>query len=65
MLTKVKTAGKATVHYRVVLPNGYDPAKAYPAVLAYGGSLQTMDVVDKLCSYLGDNCTRGRASGQP
>ena len=36
----------APVHYKVVLPNGYDPAKTYPAVLALGGGAQTMNSVD-------------------
>ena len=31
-LTK-RVAG-TTVHYKVVLPNGYDPGKAYPGILA-------------------------------
>jgi len=40
-----KVAGR-TVQYKVVLPNGYDPAKAYPAILAFGGGPQTMNTVD-------------------
>ena len=43
-LTK-KVSG-TTVQYKVVLPNGYDPAKAYPAILAIGGGPQTMNTVD-------------------
>ncbi len=43
-LTK-KVAG-TTVRYKVVLPNGYDPAKAYPAILVIGGGPQTMNTVD-------------------
>jgi len=43
-LTK-KVAG-TTVHYKVVLPNGYDAAKAYPAILTFGGGPQTMNTVD-------------------
>ena len=43
-LTK-KVAG-ATVRYKVVLPDGYDPAKTYPAILAFGGGPQTMNTVD-------------------
>ena len=43
-LTK-KVAG-TTVHYKVVLPTGYDPAKAYPAILAFGGGPQSMNTVD-------------------
>ena len=43
-LTK-KVAG-FTVHYKVVLPNGYDAAKTYPAIIALGGGPQTMNTVD-------------------
>jgi poly(3-hydroxybutyrate) depolymerase len=35
-----------TVEYVVVLPDHYDPAKAYPGVLAFGGGPQTMNVVE-------------------
>jgi predicted peptidase len=35
------------VQYKVVLPDGYDAAKAYPAVLVLGGGPQTMDTVDR------------------
>jgi predicted esterase len=34
------------VHYKVVLPNGYDPNKAYPGILVLGGGPQTMNTVD-------------------
>src|SRR3954467_11649455 len=47
-LEKTKTVGGTTVHYKVVLPNGYDPAKAYPAILALGGGPQTMNTVDSV-----------------
>jgi poly(3-hydroxybutyrate) depolymerase len=43
-----KQVGDTTVHYKVVLPNGYDPAKAYPAVLAMGGGPQNMNTVDNI-----------------
>ncbi|MEO8258354.1 MAG: alpha/beta hydrolase-fold protein [Acidobacteriota bacterium] len=43
---KTKKVGSTTVHYKVVLPDGYDPAKAYPAILALGGGPQTMNTVD-------------------
>jgi len=46
LLEKTKKVGAATVRYKVVLPNGYDPAKAYPAILAFGGGPQTMNTVD-------------------
>jgi predicted peptidase len=42
---KTANIGGITVIYKVVLPTGYDPAKTYPAVLAFGGGGQTMDVV--------------------
>jgi predicted peptidase len=45
---KSKKVGGTTVHYKVVLPNGYDPAKTYPAILALGGGPQTMNTVDNV-----------------
>jgi predicted peptidase len=41
-----KKVGGTTVHYKVVLPNGYDASKSYPAVLVFGGGPQTMNTVD-------------------
>jgi len=41
-----KTVGGATVRYKTILPDGYDPAKAYPAILIFGGGPQTMNTVD-------------------
>ena len=35
-----------TVQYKVVLPTGYDAAKAYPGILVFGGGPQTMNTVD-------------------
>src|SRR3979409_2027355 len=46
VLEKTKQVGGTTVHYKVVLPNGYDPATTYPAILAMGGGPQTMNTVD-------------------
>jgi poly(3-hydroxybutyrate) depolymerase len=40
-----KVAG-TTVHYKVVLPDGYDPGRTYPAILVFGGGPQTMNTVD-------------------
>jgi len=48
LLEKSKTVGGATVHYKVILPNAYDPAKAYPAILAFGGGPQTINTVDSV-----------------
>ena len=46
VLEKTKKVAGTTVHYKVVMPAGYDPAKAYPAILAFGGGPQTMNTVD-------------------
>jgi predicted peptidase len=43
---KSRKVGNTIVHYKVVLPTGYDPAKTYPAILALGGGPQTMQMVD-------------------
>jgi poly(3-hydroxybutyrate) depolymerase len=48
VLDKTKKVGGVTVHYKVVLPGGYDPAKAYPGILAFGGGPQTMNTVDSI-----------------
>jgi poly(3-hydroxybutyrate) depolymerase len=48
VIEKTKDVADTTVHYKIVLPNGYDPAKAYPAVLALGGGPQTMNTVDNI-----------------
>jgi poly(3-hydroxybutyrate) depolymerase len=46
VLEKAKQLGRVTVQYKVVLPNGYDPARAYPGIIALGGGPQTMNTVD-------------------
>jgi poly(3-hydroxybutyrate) depolymerase len=48
VLEETKTVDGTTVHHKIVLPNGYDPAKAYPAILAFGGGPQTMNTVDNI-----------------
>src|SRR6202046_709964 len=50
LLEKTKKVAGTTVRYKVVLPDGYDPAKAYPAILAFGGGPQTMNTVDGVLS---------------
>jgi len=42
----MRVAG-TSVQYKIVLPDGYDAAKEYPAVLVMGGGPQTMDTVDR------------------
>ena len=46
-IEKTGRFGGMNISYKIVLPNGYDPARAYPAVLAFGGGSQTMDVVNR------------------
>jgi predicted peptidase len=54
LLEKTRKVGDTTVSYKIVLPDGYDPAKAYPAILALGGGPQTMNTVDGILSrYFG------------
>ena len=48
LIEKTTQAGGRTVHYKVVLPNGYQPANAYPGILVFGGGPQTMNVVDNV-----------------
>ena len=48
VIEKTKEVGGTTIHYKAVLPNDYDPAKAYPAILAMGGGPQTMNTVDNI-----------------
>ena len=42
-----KTIAGTALSYKIVLPNGYDPAKAYPGILVFGGGPQTMNTVDR------------------
>jgi poly(3-hydroxybutyrate) depolymerase len=48
VLDKTKQVGGVTVHYKVVLPEGYDAAKSYPAILAFGGGPQSINTVDNI-----------------
>ena len=41
----MRVAG-ATVEYKLLLPNGYDAANTYPAILVFGGGPQTMNTID-------------------
>src|SRR6202142_4258443 len=50
LLEKTRKVAGTTVRYKVVLPDGYDSAKAYPAILAFGGGPQTMNTVDGVLS---------------
>jgi predicted esterase len=46
VLEKTIQVAGLSVRYKVVLPNGYDPGRSYPAILAFGGGPQTMNTVD-------------------
>jgi predicted peptidase len=46
VLDKTVTVSGTTVHYKVVLPANFDPAKAYPAVFAFPPGGQDMQVVN-------------------
>jgi poly(3-hydroxybutyrate) depolymerase len=48
LLEKTTRVSGTTVQYKVVLPNGYDRTKAYPAILAFGGGPQNMNTVDSI-----------------
>jgi poly(3-hydroxybutyrate) depolymerase len=45
VIEKSRKIAGLTVNYKVVLPNGYDAAKAYPAVLAFSGGSQAENTV--------------------
>jgi len=46
LLDKTRKVGTTTVQYKVVLPDGYDASKTYPAILVFGGGPQTINTVD-------------------
>jgi poly(3-hydroxybutyrate) depolymerase len=46
VLEQTKKVAGFTVHYKVVLPDGYDATKSYPGIIAFGGGPQTMNTVD-------------------
>jgi predicted esterase len=48
LLEKTTQVGGTTVHYKVVLPDVYEPAQVYPGVLVFGGGPQTMNTVDNV-----------------
>jgi poly(3-hydroxybutyrate) depolymerase len=47
MTERIMRVAGTSVHYKLVLPNGYEAAKTYPAVLVLGGGPQTMDTVER------------------
>jgi len=50
VLEQTKKVAGTTVHYKVVLPDGYDATRAYPAIIAFGGGPQAMNTVDGILS---------------
>jgi predicted esterase len=48
LVEKTAQAAGKTVRYKVVLPDRYEPTRAYPGILVFGGGPQTMNVVDNV-----------------
>jgi poly(3-hydroxybutyrate) depolymerase len=48
LIEKTTRVGGTTVHYKTVLPDAYEAARAYPGILVFGGGPQTMTVVDNV-----------------
>jgi len=48
VVEKTAKVNGVTVHYKVVLPNGYDASKTYPGILAFGGGPQTMNTIESV-----------------
>ncbi|HEY9182291.1 MAG TPA: alpha/beta hydrolase-fold protein [Gammaproteobacteria bacterium] len=46
VVERIARVAGTSVHYKVVLPNDYDAAKQYPAILVLGGGPQTMSTID-------------------
>lgn len=44
---RVMRVGDVRVEYKLVLPDAFDPAKEYPAIVVFGGGPQTMETVDR------------------
>ena len=47
-IAKAGRFGGITIRYKIVLPNAYDPARAYPAILAFAGGRQNLDAVNNM-----------------
>ena len=45
-IEKTTNVAGTAVQYKVVLPNDFDAAKEYPAILVFGGGPQTMNTID-------------------
>src|SRR3989454_6586767 len=47
-VAKAGRFGGITIRYKIVLPNAYDPPRAYPAILAFAGGRQNLDAVNNM-----------------
>ena len=62
VIEKSTTVAGMTVDYKVVLPDGYDPAKTYPAVLVFGGGPQNMTTVRSTARSTATSVPRRRSA---
>ena len=49
-ITSTASIDGTTVRYKVIVPDGYDPEKTYPGIVALGGGAQSMRTVDRTLS---------------
>ncbi len=59
-LHKSTQVGNTTIEYEVVLPNNYNPEKPYPAVLAFGGGPQTVEIDQRILAEVWRDNAEGR-----
>jgi poly(3-hydroxybutyrate) depolymerase len=48
VLQQTTRVDRTSVDYEVILPEHFDAQRSYPAILAFGGGPQTMDVVERM-----------------
>ena len=60
-IAKAGRFGGITIRYKIVLPDGYDPVRAYPAILAFAGGRQNLDAVNNMLerNWLPESEARG------
>jgi predicted peptidase len=48
VVSRSETISGTTLRYKVILPDNYDPSREYPAILAFPGGGQTIQIVDSM-----------------